>query len=436
MKTLSALWHQLTEPLIPINDIEAYQQAKLLASLSLAVLIVSIIGIFFTAPSYSPQQIQLIIPIFAGLLLFLLPYYQSRRGQLQAASLTLAFIATILINGAALSIGGSVGRDILHYYILVTIFCSVFLKRQHIIIFLVAIVGLIFIFVSLNPILAVADAIRGPLAFNLFGTAFVSTFIGYSQRRNQQKQDLIKEREQHKAQLLIKQEQQAIMGQFIQAISHDLRTRLSLIGTNSFFIRKALVTKPPADKAINRLDNIQNVVQDIDEQISNLEMITNLTTAKTQKIRLIEILEDVVSSLQLKANSHDITIQTQYEFEAVVINCDYVHIFTVIKNLLDNAIIYSKAGDQVTVKAETDDNLLLVTMIDQGIGIAPQDRERIFDMFSKVEAARTTSEAGLGLGLSIAKLITETYGGTIHINSTPNQGSEFKLELPIVQLDQ
>ncbi len=435
MNQLITIWRKLTNPVIVINDIEQYQQARLLASLSLSVVIVSVIGIFFTIPSYTPEQIKLIIPVIGGLLLFLIPYHQSRRGKVKFSSILLAFIATVLIHGAAVSIGGVVGRDILHYYILVTIFTSVFLERYYTVLFLISVVLLIFIFVVLNPILSVEDAIRGPLSFNLFGTAFVSTFIGLGKEHELIKQELIKKQEQEKAQMLIKQEQYTVLRQFIQAMSHDLRTRLSLIGTNSFFIKHLVKDSPKATQAEKRLNNIHTTVHDIDTQISNLEMIINLSDPNSEKINLQEFINYIIGTVSERSTNRNIVIQPHYELSGVSVYCDYNHLSVAIKNLLDNAITHSEGDSTIQLNLRRDDRVLIFEVIDTGLGIAPEDIERIFDIFYKADSARTTTDAGLGLGLTIVKIIADIYGGQITVSSALNQGSTFTLKLPIAIVD-
>ncbi len=433
MIQLRMMWRRLTEPIVTLDDTEHYQQAKIIASLSLAVLIIAMMGIMVTLPSYTPSQIKGLLPVIGGIALFFIPYAQSRRGHIRGSSILLASIATILIYGATLSIGGIIGRDILHYYILVTIFTSVFLGKRYTLIFLLVTVLLSLHFVVLNPILPIVDAIRGPIAFTLFGTAFVSAFIGISQKHELDKQNLIKEREQHAAQLLIKQKQYSVLRQFVSAISHDLRTRLSMIETNSFFIRRLMQDNPNVEKAEARLDKIKAIVYDIDEQIRNLEKVLNLANPNSQKVYLNDLLNSIVKVYETRLVERSISLDIHNRSPSNVVYCDPDHLFVAIKNLLDNAIAHSPDDSTVTLNMVSDDNMLIIKIIDEGDGIPADSLTHIFDIFYKVDSARTISQGGLGLGLTIVKMIADVYGGQVTASSTLEQGSEFTLVLPIVR---
>ena len=113
---------------------------------------------------------------------------------------------------------------------------------------------------------------------------------------------------------------------------------------------------------------------------------------------------------------------------------------TAVANLVDNAVAYSGGGTRVTVtaRASTDDDArptVDISVIDQGIGIAPLDQDRIFERFYRVDPARSRATGGTGLGLAIVRHIVTNHLGTIHVASTPSQGSTFTVRLPRVHSD-
>jgi signal transduction histidine kinase len=101
----------------------------------------------------------------------------------------------------------------------------------------------------------------------------------------------------------------------------------------------------------------------------------------------------------------------------------------VIQNLVDNAVKYSSAGDRVRVRASTDDGHVLIDVVDEGPGIAPEDHELIFQKFGRSSGGST--KPGTGLGLFIARSIAEAHGGSLGVQSVPQHGSVFRLELPV-----
>ena len=100
-----------------------------------------------------------------------------------------------------------------------------------------------------------------------------------------------------------------------------------------------------------------------------------------------------------------------------------------IQNLVDNPVKYSSAGDRVRVRASTDDGHVLIDGVDEGPAIAPEDHELIFEKFGRSSGG--SAKPGTGLGLFIAPSIAEAHGGSLGVQSVPQRGSIFRLELPV-----
>jgi signal transduction histidine kinase len=100
----------------------------------------------------------------------------------------------------------------------------------------------------------------------------------------------------------------------------------------------------------------------------------------------------------------------------------------VIQNLVDNAVKYSSAGGRVRLSAMADDGQVLIDVEDSGPGIAPEDQQLIFEKFGRSSGG--TTKPGTGLGLFIARSIAEAHGGSLDVESVPQRGSVFRLELP------
>jgi two-component system sensor histidine kinase SenX3 len=99
--------------------------------------------------------------------------------------------------------------------------------------------------------------------------------------------------------------------------------------------------------------------------------------------------------------------------------------------LIDNAINYSPDGTTVTINTEVTGDLVEIQVIDQGIGIAESDIDRIFERFYRVDPARSRETGGTGLGLAIVKHIVRIHGGDINVWSVKGVGSTFSIKLPI-----
>ena len=118
---------------------------------------------------------------------------------------------------------------------------------------------------------------------------------------------------------------------------------------------------------------------------------------------------------------------------------DATLIATAVRNLLDNAIRYSEPRTRVSVGVSTDPadgDLVRIAVVDQGIGIARDAQERVFERFYRVDKGRSRATGGTGLGLSIVKHVAADHGGTVELWSTPGRGSTFTLVLPRLHLEE
>ena len=105
-------------------------------------------------------------------------------------------------------------------------------------------------------------------------------------------------------------------------------------------------------------------------------------------------------------------------------------IVTAIQNLVENAITYSAEGTKVTVSCTKENGIVVITVIDQGIGINETELDRIFERFYRVDPARSRESGGTGLGLSIVKHIAANHGGEVKVWSSLGVGSTFALRIP------
>jgi signal transduction histidine kinase len=109
---------------------------------------------------------------------------------------------------------------------------------------------------------------------------------------------------------------------------------------------------------------------------------------------------------------------------------DQDRIEEVLTNLLDNAIKYSPDGGLISIDAEAQDDAVIISVSDQGLGIPPRELDKIFEKFHRVERGDARVTYGYGLGLYISKKLVEAHGGEMWVESTPGKGSRFSLSLP------
>src|SRR5699024_6860642 len=110
---------------------------------------------------------------------------------------------------------------------------------------------------------------------------------------------------------------------------------------------------------------------------------------------------------------------------------DHALLVTALRNLLDNAVRYSASDTRVSVGVRTVADVVEISVVDQGVGLTPEQQDRVFERFYRVDLARSRETGGTGLGLRIVKHVAANHGGEVRLWSAPGRGSTFTLRLPI-----
>lgn len=214
----------------------------------------------------------------------------------------------------------------------------------------------------------------------------------------------------------------------IRALAHDLRNPIEGINT---------LTKMMLDDAGHNEETKEMLELIHHSSTYSAEMIHSLVaatlpdygeTVKRKKVDLRRLLTQSVHLQQLKANKKKQTIILKTT-APVFADVDPEQISRVFDNLISNAIKFSFPDTQITVFLADLDNKITISVHDQGIGIPPELRPKIFDMFTASKRSGTKNEPSFGLGLSICKQIIEAHGGSIWFTSSPTTGTSFYIEL-------
>ena len=125
-----------------------------------------------------------------------------------------------------------------------------------------------------------------------------------------------------------------------------------------------------------------------------------------------------------------------YPQDFPIVDADPQRIVQVLRNLLDNAVKYSPDGGLIIVRGEVHEEEVVISVADQGVGLAPEDLNRLFEKFFRVRSGLGHHVVGSGLGLPISRAIVESHGGRIWAESQVGQGSTFYFTLPLRGLSQ
>ncbi len=208
--------------------------------------------------------------------------------------------------------------------------------------------------------------------------------------------------------------------QFIHILAHELRTPLTPLMTSTEMLKDLLASEKKMRQCNKLADAALSSVKTLASRLDDLLDIARYTvgafTIECQSMDIKVLLEEVASRFGAMVEENKQLLNVNVPPDLPPINADPNRLEQVIVNLLSNAVKFSPAGGCIELKARIDNGKLLVSVSDQGSGLSPEEQERIFKPYHRVEQDRQRLP-GLGLGLAIAKQIIEAHGGKIYVES-------------------
>jgi len=222
---------------------------------------------------------------------------------------------------------------------------------------------------------------------------------------------------------------------FMSMIAHELRNPLNSVYLQTQ-LRRRMLGGPKGLDAPTMLKMVERDERQIRSMVRLLDDMLDVSRVRTGRLAMVPAPFDlalssreVVAAIQEQAASAGVAI-TIAAPQALPVVGDEFRIEQVIINLLTNALRYGRGRPvAVTVGQREQEAEAFVSVRDQGLGIAPADQERIFEQFERAEG--TNQVPGLGLGLYIARQIAQAHEGRLEVRSTPGEGAEFVLSLPV-----
>ena len=156
------------------------------------------------------------------------------------------------------------------------------------------------------------------------------------------------------------------------------------------------------------------------------------SSCRTEHVELGSVLLSAVETSRpvLESKNHELVIDIPAG--RIMVHADVTRLVQVFANLLNNAAKYSDPGSRVSLAAQVDDDHVLVSVRDTGVGIPPEMLPRVFDLFMQVDRTREDSQGGLGIGLTLVKRLVDMHGGRVEARSNGRGlGSEFEVRLPL-----
>jgi heavy metal sensor kinase len=217
---------------------------------------------------------------------------------------------------------------------------------------------------------------------------------------------------------------------FTADASHELRTPLSVIRA----IGEAGLGETRT--AAEYKEAMGSMLEEVDRLTNLVDTLLRLSYGDAGTVRLVreaidlgQLTRDVVSSLRILADERNQRLTVDVA-DGVSVTADRLVLREAITNVVDNAIKHGPQTSTIDIRVRADGNQALLTVADEGPGIAVEHRERIFDRFFRLDEARSRDSGGTGLGLAIAKWAVEANGGHISVEAGANGGSVFRVVLP------
>jgi GAF domain-containing protein len=221
--------------------------------------------------------------------------------------------------------------------------------------------------------------------------------------------------------------------QFLANMSHELRTPLNAILGYTELILDGIYGEVPEKirEVMDRVDKSGRHLLGLINDVLDLSKIeAGQLTLSLGEYSMGDVIQAVLSAVGALAAEKSLALTAAVPPDLPLGVGDQRRITQVLLNLVGNAIKFTESGE-VRIEARAQDGGFLVSVADTGPGIAPADRERIFEEFQQADASTTRRKGGTGLGLSIARRIIELHGGRIWVESAPGRGSTFSFTLPL-----
>lgn len=220
--------------------------------------------------------------------------------------------------------------------------------------------------------------------------------------------------------------------EFISLVSHNLRTPLTAIKGYRDLIEESKSLNQNDKLLLSKLSINVNVLERLVEEVLSISSIgPKGIRLNLQKTNLESLIKEAIHEVELQSQKKNINIESHLSNNIPTINIDLHKLQDVLVNLLDNAIKFSTEHSKIEVTVDYKDDHLFVSVRDYGVGIDAQEIPKLFQKFHRAVDYLTYNYKGNGLGLYFSKLVIESHGGKIWVDSTKGKGSTFSFTLPL-----
>ena len=228
----------------------------------------------------------------------------------------------------------------------------------------------------------------------------------------------------------------AMQRRFSASAAHELRTPITVLRTKLDVFKKKKREQHEYDELVTMMetyiDRLSSIITDL------LEFAETSELGETEDVSLDSVVKTVVDDLESVAQNNKINMQidvqpkAQSEAQTFIVKGNTNLLYRALYNLVENAIRYNNEEGSVNITLETRGQEGVITIADTGVGIAPEQRELVFEPFYRVNKSRSREFGGAGIGLSLVKTILKRHGASITVSENNPQGSVFTIRIPLV----
>jgi PAS domain S-box-containing protein len=221
--------------------------------------------------------------------------------------------------------------------------------------------------------------------------------------------------------------------EFLAVLAHELRNPLAPIRNSLHILRLSGELTPAGEKIQDVMERqVDHLVRMVDDLLEVSRISRGKIELRRQPIELATAILNAVETSRPLIDEAGHQLAISIPPQPLTLNADSVRLSQIIANLLNNSAKYTDPGGQIWLAAQPENDEVVISIRDTGIGIPRDKLNHVFDMFAQIQPAGRRTTGGLGIGLTLVKRLTEMHGGRVEVSSNgPGQGSEFTIRLPL-----